>query len=203
MLLTSESLRSDFHYFFRNELPFLKSLPDMVDHSPCTVINVGAGSGTSGLAFLECRDDLVLHTVDIQDDDSPFGCLYAEREVMRQAGLAHLWNVRWFQWHRDSKILAANWTGAPVGVCLIDGDHEYEGCAGDILGWLPHIRPGGIMAVHDYRKGEIPTGPNGYHADGPHPLVWEGVDRAVDELLVGRYDIIGRVDSLIAFRIDK
>jgi hypothetical protein len=197
----SESLRADFKYMFPAELPFLKSLPGMIDHSPCTVVNIGAGSGTSGLAFLECRDDLVLHTVDIQNADSPFGCLYAEREVVKAAGMAHLWDVRWFQYHTDSKALAAQWNGAPVGVCFIDGSHEYEDCAGDILGWLPHIRRGGIMAVHDYKKGEIPTGPNGYHADGPHPLVWEGVDQAVDELLVGKYSIIGRVDSLIAFRI--
>jgi len=200
-MITSESVRTDFHYMFPGELPFLKSLPAMIDHSPCTVINVGAGAGTSGLAFLECRDDLVLHTVDIQDDDSPFGCLYAERMVVNSAGLSHLWNVRWFQYHMDSKTLAAQWNGAPVAVCFIDGDHEYEGCAGDILGWLPHMRRGGIMAVHDYQKDRIPTGANGYHADGPHPVPFPDLDRAVDELLVGRYDIIGHVDSLIAFRV--
>lgn len=199
--MNSELLRGNFKYLFRDELPFLKSLPAMIDHSPCTVINIGAGSGTSGLAFLECRDDLVLHTVDIQDADSPFGCLYAEREVVKRAGLGHLWGVRWFQYHIDSNSLAGLWVGAPPAIVFIDGGHEYEDCAGDILGWLPHMRPGGIMAVHDYRKGEIATGPDGYHADGPHPLVWEGVDRAVDELLAGRYDIIDRVDSLVAFRI--
>lgn len=198
---TSESLRADFKYLFRDELPFLKSLPAMIDRSPCVVINIGAGAGTSGLAFLECRDDLELHTIDITAGDSPFGCLYAEREVVSSAGLAHLWRVRWFQHHMDSKAMAIWWDKGLVDLCFIDGGHEYEDCAGDILGWLPHIRSGGIMAVHDYRKGEIPTGPDGYHADGPHPLVWEGVDRAVDELLLGRYDIIGRVDSLIAFRV--
>lgn len=201
MTHNSESLRKAFGYLFPAELPFLKSLPDMVDHSPCTVVNIGAGAGTSGLAFLECRDDLVLHTVDITDESSPYGCLEGERQVVEAAGLGHLRGVRWFQHHMDSKALAAQWDGPPVSVCFIDGDHTYEGCAGDILGWLPHMRSGGVMAVHDYRKGEIATGPDGYHADGPHPLVWEGVDRAVDELLVGRYDIIDRVDSLIAFRI--
>lgn len=195
---TSESLRFDFKYLFPRELPFLKSLPAMIDRSPCVVVNVGAGAGTSGLAFLESRPDLILHTIDITKDDSPFGCLYAELQVCKAAGFVY--GERWFQYHGDSKRVA-QWWAEPIDCVLVDGDHEYEGCAGDILGWLPRIRPGGIMAVHDYRKGEIPTGPNGYHADGPHPLVWEGVDRAVDDLLVGRYDIIGRVDSLIAFRV--
>jgi hypothetical protein len=83
-----------------------------------------------------------------------------------------------------------------VDMVFIDGDHSYEGCAGDITGWIPHIKPGGVLAIHDYKKGEIPPHPN-----GPHPMVWEGVDAAVDDLLIGKYDIIGRVDSLIAFRI--
>lgn len=200
MVHNSESLRKAFGYMFPAELPFLKSLPAMIENSPCCVVNIGAGSGTSGLAFLESREDLLLYTIDIQVEDSPFGCLYAELQVCKAAG--YDLGERWYQVYGDSKEVAKNWWGE-IDLVFIDGDHEYEGCAGDILGWLPHIRPGGIMAVHDYKKGEIATGPDGYHADGPHPLVWEGVDRAVDELLVGHYDIIGRVDSLIAFRIDK
>src|SRR3989304_852890 len=109
--MDSEAVRKALPYLFKDELPFLKSLPGMIDHSPCTVVNIGAGSGTSGLAFLECRDDLVLHTVDIQDADSPFGCLYAERQVVNAAGMGHLWGVRWFQYHMDSKVLAAQWNG--------------------------------------------------------------------------------------------
>lgn len=168
MAHTSESLRRAFRYFYPNELPLLKSLPYMVRHSPCVVINVGAGSGTSGLAFLETRDDLILHTVDIQDDNSPFGCLYAEREVIKAAGMGDLWGVRWFQHHIDSKALAQQWI-EPASIVFVDGDHEYEGATGDILGWLPHIRSGGYMAVHDYRKGDIlPV------EDGPHPMVWGG-----------------------------
>lgn len=198
-MATSEAVRRAYKYLFPAELPFLKSLPAMIDHSPCVVINIGAGSGTSGLAFLESRLDLILHTIDITAEDSPFGCLYAERQVCIEAG--YYLGERWFQYHNDSKHIAAAVWEEPVDLVFIDGDHEYEGCAGDILGWLPHIRRGGIMAVHDYQKDRIPTGANGYHADGPHPVPFPDLDRAVDDLLVGRYDIIGHVDSLIAFRI--
>lgn len=197
-MLTSEAVRRAFCYFFTNELTLLKSIINGVESSPCVVVNIGAGAGTSGLAILESRPDVRLHTVDVQAADSPFGCLHAELEVCKAAG--YTYGERWFQYHWDSKALAAQWT-EPVDVCFIDGDHEYEGCAGDILGWLPHIQPGGFMVVHDYRKGDIPTGADGYHADGPHPVSFDGVDRAVDELLIPNYAILGRVESLIVFRI--
>ena len=195
MAHTSETLRRDFRYLYPRELPLLKALPYLVDRSPVVVVNIGAGSGTSGLAFLETRHDLILHTVDITNDNSPFGCLYAEREVVKAAGLGELYGSRWFQHHIDSKALAKDWT-QPCDIVFVDGAHGYEDACGDILGWLPHIRNGGYMAIHDYRKGDIlPTD------DGPHPMVWEGVDRAVDDLLLDKQEFVVRVESLIVFRI--
>lgn len=48
---------------------------------------------------------------------------------------------------------------------FLDADHSYEGTKRDIELALEHIKPGGIIAGHDYRK------------------CWPGVMRAVDELL--------------------
>lgn len=192
----SETLRKAFGYFYPNELQLLKALVYMVHTSPVVVVNIGAGSGTSGLAFIETKEDLILHTIDITDASSPFGCLYAEREVVRSAGMGHLWGIRWFQHHGDSKAFARTWK-EPCDVCFVDGGHEYEDAVGDITGWLPHVRRGGYMAIHDYKKGNIPP-----TADGPHPMVLEGVDQAVDELLIGRYDIMAQVESLIVFKVE-
>lgn len=195
----SESLRRAFHYLYPNELPLLKAVANLVLRSPCVALNIGAGAGTSALALLESRSDIIVHSCDIQDADSPFGCLYAERQVCAAAGF-HLGD-RFFQHHADSKRLAESWT-EPLDLILIDGGHEYEEAKGDILGWLPHVRDGGFMAVHDYRKGDIATGPDGYHADGPHPLELEGVDEAVDEFLRGCYPVMAQIESLIVFQID-
>jgi predicted O-methyltransferase YrrM len=189
-------LRRAFKYFYPNELTLLKAVANLVLRSPCVALNIGAGAGTSGLALLESRSDLILHTVDIQDTDSPFGCLYAERQVCRTAGFQL--GDRWLQHHMDSKRLAAQWTGPKLDLCFIDGGHEYDEAVGDILGWLPHMKDGGFMAVHDYRKGAIPQ-----TEDGPHPLVWEGVDQAVDEFLRGKYAILAQIESLIVFQIEK
>lgn len=54
-----------------------------------------------------------------------------------------------------------------VDMVWIDGDHSYEGCKADILGWMPHVKDGGIMAFHDYDW---------------HP----GTTKAVDEILPHR-----------------
>lgn len=40
---------------------------------------------------------------------------------------------------------------------FIDGDHLYESVKTDIKVWLPKVKPGGIMAGHDYRKGHYKT----------------------------------------------
>lgn len=193
MTLTARALRDSFHYLYRDEVPALEALTLSLPPNPC-VVNIGAGAGTSGLLFLQAREDLVLHTIDIETRDSPLGSLHSERDVMARAGLGHHANVRWFQWHAASQDLAqVRWFDADM--VFIDGDHSYAGCRADILGYLPMIRSGGIVVVHDYDKGSIPES-----EDGPHPRVWEGVNQAVDELLVGHYELIARVDSLIAFR---
>lgn len=51
---------------------------------------------------------------------------------------------------------------------FLDASHEYEDVREDILAWLPKIKPGGVLAGHDYY-----TGHN----------YFPGVKRAVDETL--------------------
>ena len=145
---TSESLQAAFKYLFPNEVPALKELARSLPINP-VVINIGAGAGTSGLAFLESRPDLYLITIDIRAADSPLGCLAAEERVLKDAGL---WGDRNRQiW---SSSINAGWTWQytddKVDMVFIDGEHSYEDCKGDIEAWLPNIKPGGIIAIHNY-----------------------------------------------------
>lgn len=193
--MSSTDLRNAFHYLYEAELPYLKELANLLPANPA-VVNIGAGAGTSGLALMESRPDLFLITIDITAESSPFGCLEAEETELRKSGY---WDQgRNLQVHADSKKVAPDWWGSPndkVDMVFIDGDHSYVGCKGDILAWLPHIKDGGIIAVHDYKKHELPVD----FANSPHPMPWPGVDEAVDELLLGQYMLVRRVDSLIAF----
>lgn len=37
-----------------------------------------------------------------------------------------------------------------IDLLFIDGDHSYEGCRSDIESWLPHLKPGSLLIMHDY-----------------------------------------------------
>ena len=156
-----------------------RSLPE-----DAIVVNIGAGNGTSGLAFMEARPDLRLFTIDIQKESSPFGCLEGEEAVFRSAGF---WgDPRHTQIHGDSKTV--DWPHGLADLVFVDGGHQYHEAAGDINTWLPRIKPGGLMAVHDFEK---------------QAKVWVGVDQAVRELLLDKYETVAQVDTLIVFRVPE
>lgn len=205
-MTTSSELQVAFGYLTEAELAALKQLAQMLPDNP-VVVNVGAGAGTSGLAFMESRPDLHLITIDIQYSDSPFGCLIAERRVLQNAGYGL---NRYYQVQGDSVTIGQRWQEwhpvdggkKPVDLCFIDADHSYRGAKGDILAWLPNVKSGGIMAVHDYDKKRV-------YASGQlsgkvmHPLPWPGVDRAVRKFLCPYFEIALHVDTLISFVITE
>jgi predicted O-methyltransferase YrrM len=196
MTHTSESLQAAFHYLFIDEVPELKRLARSIRSKSPRIVNIGAGSGTSTLAFLEARSDSQVIGIDLQLEDSPFGCLVAEKKVVEEAGYAD----RLVQIHGDSKKIGKERHEAPVDMVFIDGDHSFIGCAGDIVIWRRQIKRNGIMAIHDYHKADLfehgEARPN-----SPAPKPWPGVDGAVDMLLRPHFKVVGHVESLIAFRM--
>lgn len=191
---SASSLQEAFHYLWPDEVGALKMLAESLPAKP-HIVNIGAGAGTSTLALLESRPDAIVTSIDVQENDSPYGCLSAEKAVVTEAGLI----ARLTQICADSKELGANWL-KPVDMVFIDGNHSYKGCKGDIQAWLINLKPGGIMAIHDYGKAEAYKRKHD-PATVPHPKPWPGVDRAVDELLIGKFKLALHVDTLIAFKI--
>ena len=51
--------------------------------------------------------------------------------------------------------MAPSATRSSLDCVYVDGDHSYEGCAGDLDAWWPTLRSGGIMAGHVPRKGKV------------------------------------------------
>lgn len=199
---SAEQVQAGVKYLYPAEVPALKALA-MSLRGPCVIVNIGAGFGTSGLTFLEARPkDMTLYTVDIEDGPSPTGSLETERLVLNAAGADVIYGKRWHQIHADSKFVGQQWyshidpTHRFVDMVFVDGDHSYEGAAGDIKAWLPNIKAGGIIAIHDYGKRVVPP-----CADGPTPDPFDGVDKAVNDLLLDKYDCILQIESLIAFRV--
>lgn len=171
--------QKDLLYLYVGEFEMLKALASQLPPNP-VVINFGAGAGNSALALLSGRSDVFVHTIDRQREGSPFGSLQGEENLLREHGLFKPDRINQIQ--GDSAETGRNWK-TKVDMVFVDAGHAYEECKADIEAWLPHVKPGGIMAFHDY------TSPN-----------WPGVVRAVDELMSG-YEVVGRIDTLIAFKI--
>jgi len=54
-------------------------------------------------------------------------------------------------WIQDFSHEASLGWDDSIDFLLIDGDHSYEGVSRDWQDWSPHVRPGGIVALHDAR----------------------------------------------------
>lgn len=66
------------------------------------------------------------------------------RHTMRQAQLEqHVVPIV-----SPSTVAARQWA-TPLGMVFIDGGHSWEAALNDYRSWVAHIRPGGILAIHD------------------------------------------------------
>lgn len=173
-------------YLYHEEVDALQELARSLPQG-AHIINIGAGNGTSGLAFMEARADLRVTTIDITRESSPFGCLAGEEAVFRSAGF---WGQpRHEQIHGDSKAVGAAWQRDLVDLVFVDGGHQEHEAWGDLSIWRPLIKPGGLMVVHDYEKSE---------------KIWPGVDRAVRRYIKEYGDeVVLQVATMIAFRIPE
>lgn len=81
------------------------------------------------------------------------------------------------------KLKALSWEVAhtfedeSIDLIFIDGDHSYEACRKDIELYLPKVRPGGILAGHDYDN-------TVKYADK-----FKGVDKAVHEFFGDEFSL--------------
>lgn len=172
MTLSPYDITGEAFWFQRHDVDTLRQLVFTLPPSP-VVVNIGAGFGTSALTIVEARADAFVFSIDV--------CERPDEELhLRQAGL-------WEQ-HRVVRILGrsqdagARWPW-PVAMVFVDGDHSQDGVMADARAWLPAIRPGGIIAFHDYGRASLPS------------VAW-GVDA-----VMGGYEVILHNDTLIAYRV--
>ena len=159
-----------------DELKRLVSKENLMFIDPI-IINIGAERGTSTLAMLEERPDAYIFSIDI--DARP-----GEIANVRRAGLDARRVVRILCRSQEVGELWPFW----VSFVWVDGDHSYDGIKGDIESWWPRVRPGGIIALHDYFEGEPP-------ANNP-----SGAGQVVRELMIGNYELISEIERIRAFR---
>ena len=47
-----------------------------------------------------------------------------------------------------SAVVARQW-GTPLALLFIDGGHSFESALSDYRSWVSHLKPGGVLAIHD------------------------------------------------------
>lgn len=134
-----------------------------------TIVIIGAGAGTSSLAILEERTDVVIFSIDtVFPTDHRY--TPGEKENLKVAGL---WdNGCVIQVIGSSQRIGKKWP-YEYDMIFIDGDHRYEYVKPDIDLWIPKAKPNAIIMFHDYADKSI------------KPKA--GVKRAVDETLLDEW----------------
>jgi hypothetical protein len=58
---------------------------------------------------------------------------------------------------QDSLVAARVLTdeGVRADLVFIDGDHSEQACGADIDAWQPLVRPGGVLAGHDFHRNHM------------------------------------------------
>ncbi len=154
-------------YLFVDEVDAIKDVARLLPRNPICA-NIGSGAGTSVLAVMLTRGDAVMYDIDITPDNGI--------AQMKQFGLYESPN-----WHRltgDSKTIA--YDGPMLDYLFVDGDHSDAGLRGDLAAWLPRVKSGGYVLIHDYERD-----------------VWPDVARVTDEVMGAEWCI--KVNTLIGF----
>lgn len=169
-------------YLTHNEIDILQEVatntPPTINHADVTIVNIGAGAGTSTLAFLESRDDLIVFSVDLSTNENE---LYTNEHIrMNETG--HDIDGRVIRIWGDSKVVGKRWP-FKVDCVFVDGDHSEAGIRGDIEIWYKNIQIDGYIVFHDYGS--------------PH---WPDVARVVNEFYeLGIAEYRGKADNVRVF----
>lgn len=132
-----------------------------------TIVELGAGLGRSASAFAyACRNKqyVKIYSIDLFDEGSfskrfPYSQLkqwYKNVfEAMDKLSIAYKhdtlnWSVSVMNRQQNTNKDDFTLYGSKIDLLFIDADHDYSSVKADIAAWVRHIRPGGIVAFHDY-----------------------------------------------------
>lgn len=154
----------------REEVVLLKTCAMRLPKKP-TVVNIGAGFGTSAAAILEERPSAFIFSVDKEarpeEHEGLVACDLNANRCVRLLGLS--WDIGVFFPY-------------DVDLLFVDGSHEESSVRKDIAMWLPKVVEAGMILFHDYAHKKAP-----------------GVTIAVDDLMRD-YQVYGSQRYLVAYK---
>ena len=140
-----------------DDVDLIRELVSTLPAGPIKVVDLGAGSGTTASAVYAERPDANVWTVDHSAE-----AVGSAGQFLSNIGVTEGWSG----FVGDSVEAAALFpTLPPIDMLMIDTSHEYAPTVAELAAWLPMLRQGGIVWLHDYR--------------GAYPGVTQAVDEAV------------------------
>ena len=123
------------------------------------IVEIGTcwGNGACYLAAgskMANREKVITIDNDLGDDQTLYTSLFWDGPPVRNMRLSlNLIMSGVYDWvipmGASSKI-ASEILDIPIRALFVDGSHDYEHCASDILMWKDKIVPGGVIVFHDY-----------------------------------------------------
>lgn len=150
-------------------------------------VEVGTYKGEFAVSMIDRLDPEKFYAVDplklYPGMNSNPGYEFARQSLLDQLAekVEHTMNVRGHKLIREtSEVASQQFDDDSIDVVYLDADHSYKGCRNDIDYWFPKVKPGGILAGHDYCNGNVAKG----HVYGVIQAVAQLVDEYDLELFV-------------------
>src|SRR5271170_6341938 len=121
-----------------------------------SVVEIGSylGASTAFMAYAASTKGGIVHAVDTWQNESMGG--EGQRDTFTEFRANTEAFAHFIVPHRGRSVDVAEREG-PIACDLlfIDGDHHLEAVIADLRSWLPSLRPGGLLAMHDIDHPEV------------------------------------------------
>lgn len=123
-------------------LKYIRPLP-----SGSVVVEFGTGRTKNVTRIALSNPEAIVFTFDNAQEDMDLGVAGYVKEVisrMRSRGLDNVYFTL-----GDSRTVYPDWD-LPVDVINIDSSHQYDPTVEELAVWIPRVKQGGIIMLHDY-----------------------------------------------------
>lgn len=119
-------------------------------------VEIGVLDGTYSLTLMKANPNLLLYGVDPYEPHKGYRdytrhSTFNNARASAEAKLAeYVYDNRYIFVREYSMEALSNFDDESLDFVYIDGDHEFQNVTNDIAEWSKKVKPGGIIAGHDY-----------------------------------------------------
>jgi cephalosporin hydroxylase len=118
------------------------------------IVEIGTHMGDSTVVMAEAQPKAKIWTIDTGErylwEQGEDGKLDDYIDILTKRFESHNIFFMLGSSHSGTGVHVVKWTGEPISLLFIDGDHGYKAFMSDLVRWAPKVLPGGYMLLHDY-----------------------------------------------------